>query len=149
MPQSSTLYVGLDVHQQASAVAYIAQAHDGEVVYPGTIGTRQCDIETLIRTLQSKSRPLVLVYAAGPCGSWLSRYHSKKGAVCWVMAPSLIPQKAGDRVNTATSSVRQGSWFHADVAVADALMTCAPDWAALLAAHPYVGLPTARGLARR
>ncbi|MDQ3830328.1 MAG: IS110 family transposase, partial [Candidatus Tectomicrobia bacterium] len=30
----------------------------------------------------------------------LSRYLSRKGYTCWVIAPSLIPQKAGDRVNT-------------------------------------------------
>ena len=106
MPQSSTLYVGLDVHQEASAVAYIAQAHDAEVVYPGTIGTRQCDIETLIRTLQSKSRPLVLVYAAGPCGSWLSARPDREKAA--VAAGHGLPDslKAGP-VKIATSSVRQ------------------------------------------
>ena len=42
MPQSSTLYVGLDVHKESIAVAYVAQAHGAEVVSLGTIGTRQC-----------------------------------------------------------------------------------------------------------
>jgi transposase len=41
-----------------------------------------------------------LVYEAGPCGYWLSRYLRKKGDDCWVVAPSLIPKKAGDRVKT-------------------------------------------------
>jgi transposase len=100
MHQSSTLYVGLAVHQEAMAVAYVAKAHDAEVVYLGPIGTRQCDLDTLIRKLQAKSKHLVFVYAAGPCGSWLYRYLTKKGSVCWVIAPSLIPQKAGDRVKT-------------------------------------------------
>jgi transposase len=58
------------------------KAHDAEVVYLGTIGTRQCDIATLIRTLQSQSTPLVFVYDAGPCGDWLSRDLRKTGAVC-------------------------------------------------------------------
>jgi transposase len=100
MPQSSTRYVGLDVHQESMAVADIAQAHDAEVVYLGTIGTRQCDIATLIRTLQSQSTPLVFVNDAGPCGDWLSRDLRNKGAVCWVIAPSVIPHKAGDRGHT-------------------------------------------------
>ena len=88
MHQSSTLYVGLDVHKETIAVAYVAKAHDAEVVYLGPIGTRQCDLDTLIRKLQAKSKHLVFVYEAGPCGYWLYRYLTKKGYVCWVIAPS-------------------------------------------------------------
>jgi transposase len=100
MSQSSTLYVGMDVHKDSIAVAYVAQEYGAEVVSLGTIGTRQCDIDKLIRRLQSKSKQLVFVYEAGPCGYWLYRYLKKQGYVCWVVAPSLIPKKAGDRVKT-------------------------------------------------
>jgi transposase len=100
MHQSSTLYVGLDVHKESIAVAYVATAHHAEVVSLGNMGTRQCDIDTLIRQLQSTSAPLIFVYEAGPCGYWLYRYLTKKGHVCWVIAPSLIPKKPGDRVKT-------------------------------------------------
>jgi transposase len=100
MRQSSTLYVGLDVHKDSIAVAYVAKDHHAEVIYLGTIGTRQCDLDQLIRKLQSKARHLVFVYEAGPCGYWLYRYLTKKGQRCWVVAPSLIPKKAGDRVKT-------------------------------------------------
>jgi transposase len=100
MSQSSTLYVGLDVHKDSIAVASVAKAHDAEVIYLGTIGTRQVDIDQLVRKLQSKAKPLVLVSEAGPCGYWLSRYLTQKGYDCWVVAPSLIPKKAGDRVKT-------------------------------------------------
>ena len=67
----SILYVGMDVHQETIAVAYGAKDHDAEVVSLGTWGTRQCDIDNLIRKLQSKAKHLVFVYAAGPCGYWL------------------------------------------------------------------------------
>ena len=100
MKQPSTLYVGLDVHKDSIAVAYVVQDHGAEVVSLGNIGTRQCDIDQLIRRLQSKSPHLVLVYEAGPCGYWLYRYLTQKGHVCWVVAPSLIPKKPGDRVKT-------------------------------------------------
>jgi transposase len=100
MPQSSTLYVGLDVHKESIAVAYIPEEHGAEVTSLGTIGTRQCDIDHLIRKMQSKAKHLVFVYEAGPCGYWLYRYLTKKGHVCWVVAPSLIPKKAGDRIKT-------------------------------------------------
>ena len=55
MEQSSkTLYVGLDVHKDSIAVAYAPEERAAEVVSVGTIGTRQCDIDKLIRRLQSK-----------------------------------------------------------------------------------------------
>jgi transposase len=100
MNQSSTLYIGLDVHKESIAVAYSAQEHGAEVTSLGTIGTRPCDTDHLIRKMQSKGKPLVFVYEAGPCGYWLYRYLTQKGHVCWVVAPSLIPKKAGDRVKT-------------------------------------------------
>ena len=74
MHQSSTLYVGMDVHKEPIAVAYVAKDHDAEVISLGTFGTRQYDIDTLIRKLQSKAKHLVFVYEAGPCGYWLYRY---------------------------------------------------------------------------
>jgi hypothetical protein len=74
LSQSSTLYVGMDVHKESIAIASVAQEHGAEVVSLGTIGTRQCDIDKLIRQLQSKSKQLVFVYEAGPCGYWLYTY---------------------------------------------------------------------------
>jgi hypothetical protein len=100
MSQSSTLFIGMDVHKDTIAVAYLAQDHGAEVTYLGTIGTRQCDLDQRIRQMQSKAKHLIFIYEAGPCGSWLYRYLTKKGYDCWVVAPSLIPQKAGDRVKT-------------------------------------------------
>src|SRR5882724_1453528 len=100
MSQSSTLDIGWDVHKDSIAVAYVAAEHGAEVTDLGTIGTRQCDIDQLVRTLHAKATHVVLVYEAGPCGDWLARYLTTKGHLGWVVAPSLIPQKAGDRVNT-------------------------------------------------
>jgi transposase len=100
MRQSSTLAIGMDVHKEAIAVADVAKDHDAEVGYLGTIGTRHVDIDHLIRKLQSKATHLVFVYEAGPCGYWLYRSLTKQGSVCWVVAPSVSPQTAGDRVNT-------------------------------------------------
>jgi len=70
MHQSRTLDVGMDVHKESIAVAYVAKDHDAEVIALGTFGTRQCDLDTLIRKRQSKATHLVLVYEAGPCGYW-------------------------------------------------------------------------------
>jgi transposase len=106
MHQSRTLSVGLDVHTASIAVASVAQAQGAEVVSLGTIGTRQCASEKLLRHLQSKGQPRVCVYAAGPCGSWLSRSLTKQGDVGWVVAPSLLPKKPGDRVTTDRRDAR-------------------------------------------
>src|SRR3989441_1683591 len=100
MAQASTLFVGLDVHKETIAVAYAADDREAEVVAFGTIGTRQCDIDKLIRKLQAKGKSLHFVYEAGPCGYWLYRYLTKKKLTCWVVAPSCIPKKASDRVKT-------------------------------------------------
>ena len=61
----------MDVHKESIAVAYVAKDHDAEVLSLGTFGTRQCDIDTLLRKLPSKATHLVFVSEAGPCGSWL------------------------------------------------------------------------------
>jgi transposase len=100
MAQSTTLFIGMDVHKDSIAVAYVAQDHGAEVTYLGSLGTRQSDIDQLVRKMHSKAQHLICVYAAGPCGDWRSRYLSQKGYACWVVAPSLLPKKPGDRVKT-------------------------------------------------
>ena len=100
MKNSSTLHVGLDVHKDSIVGAY-ASSDGGDPVPLGTIGTRQCDIDALVRKLQGKGPArLVFVYEAGPCGYWLYRYLTGKGLACLVVAPSLIPRRPGDRVKT-------------------------------------------------
>jgi transposase len=100
MPQSSTLSVGWDVHQASIAGASVAKAHDADAFSLGPIGTRQADMAQLVRTRPSTATHLVCVYEAGPWGSWRSRDLTKQGHHGWVVAPSLMPQKAGNRVNT-------------------------------------------------
>jgi transposase len=100
MRNGSTLYVGLDVHKDSIAVAYASDDGATAPVHVGAIGTRQCDIDALVRKLQNKSPQLVFIYEAGPCGYWLYRYLTRQGLACFVVAPSLIPRKPGDRVKT-------------------------------------------------
>jgi transposase len=100
MSQSRTRFIGMDVHKDAIAVAYVAQDHGAEVTYLGSIGTRQGAIDQMIRKRQSTATHLIFIYEAGPCGYWFYRYLTKKGYDCWVVAPSLIPKKPGARVKT-------------------------------------------------
>jgi hypothetical protein len=87
MHQSSTLDIGLDVHKESIAVAYVAKEDHAEVISLGNIGTRQCDIDQLIRKRQSKSTHLVFVYEVGPCGYRLYRYLTKKAMSAGVWRP--------------------------------------------------------------
>jgi transposase len=100
MHPSRTRYIGLDVHTDTLAVADVAQDHGAAVTFLGTIGTRPCDLDSLLRKRPSKATQLLVGYEAGPCGDWRSRDLTTKGSACWVVAPSLIPQKPGARVTT-------------------------------------------------
>jgi transposase len=101
MRQSNTLYIGMDGHKDSMAVASVAPEHGAEVSDLGTIGTRQYDSDHLLHKLHSKAKQLIFVSEAGPCGDWLYRYLTQKGHNCGVVAPSLMPKQAGDRVTTA------------------------------------------------
>src|SRR5262245_52562989 len=100
MEKGTTVFVGLDVHKDSISVAYAAAHCSDPPQFVGSIGTRQCDIDKLIRRLQAKGSRLVLAYEAGPCGYVLHRYLTKKKLDCKVVAPSLIPRRPGDKVKT-------------------------------------------------
>ena len=71
MSQARTLFLGMDVRNDALAVASRAQDPGAEVPYLGAMGTRLCTIDPRVRQRQSQATPLSVVYAAGPCGSGL------------------------------------------------------------------------------
>ena len=100
MAQASTLFIGLEVHKDRIAGAYVAAEREAEVLSLGTLGTRQGDIDKLMRKLQATGKTLHCVYEAGPCGYWLYRYLTRQQLTCWVVAPSSIPKKASVRVKT-------------------------------------------------
>jgi transposase len=107
LSQSHTRCIGLDVHKDSLAVAYVAQDHGAEVLSLGVIGTRQGDLDQLLRKRPSKAKHLIFLYEAGPCGSWLDRSLMNKGSACWGVAPSLRPKKPEDRVKTDRRAAMQ------------------------------------------
>jgi transposase len=100
MSPSRTRFMGMAVHQDTLAVASVAPEHGAEVTSLGPMGTRQGDLDPLVRTMPSNATHLILVYEAGPCGDWRSRDRRKKDDDGWVVAPALRPKKAGARVKT-------------------------------------------------
>lgn len=98
--KSNTLFVGLDVHK-ATLVAAVAEGRrGGEIRQIGTIPHRADQISKLAEKLGRGGRELRFCYEAGPCGYGLYRQLVQMGHECIVVAPSLIPMKAGDRVKT-------------------------------------------------
>jgi transposase len=93
-------YVGLDVHKEAIVVAVAAGGLRGEVREYGRIANTPTALDRLLRKLGGDGVKLRFCYEAGPCGYGIQRQVSATGHECIVVAPSLIPRRAGDRVKT-------------------------------------------------
>ena len=98
MDKGIKIFVGLDVHKDTIAVALAEQGRA-----PGrVVGTIVHDVHKLLKVLArlGGSAQMHIVYEAGPTGYGLQRELAGRGYQCEVIAPSLIPQRAGDRVKT-------------------------------------------------
>ena len=90
-------FLGLDVHAETIAVA-IAEP-DGEVRSLGIIPNREESVRKLIKKLGPPEQ-MQACYEAGPTGYVLYWQLTGLGVKCEVVAPTLVPVKAGDRVKT-------------------------------------------------
>jgi transposase len=88
-------FVGLDVHADSIAIA-VAEPGRGE---PSGLSTIPNDTVMLLKRLRRLGR-VKCCYEAGPTGFGLHRDLAAAGVDCIVVAPSLVPTKAGDRVKT-------------------------------------------------
>ena len=93
-------YVGLDVHKETIVVAAAGGGLRGEVREYGRIANTSAALDRLLRKLGGDGVTLRFCYEAGPCGYGIQRRLSARGHECVVVAPSLIPKRAGDRVKT-------------------------------------------------
>jgi transposase len=92
-----TRFIGLDVHADSIAVAVAEPS--GEVRALGVIPNDPEAVRKLIRKL-GPSETLRACYEAGPCGYPLYWQLTQLGIGCIVVAPTLVPVKAGDRIKT-------------------------------------------------
>ena len=90
-------FIGLDVHAQTISVAEAEPG--GEVRSLGMIANRAESVRKLLRKLGSPGQ-LRACYEAGPTGYALYWQLTQWGVKCEVIAPTLTPMKAGDRVKT-------------------------------------------------
>ena len=100
MSESTTNFVGLDVHKNFIQVAVLQSEEAPAMEW------RVPNTEPKVRGLLKKLRRVCggsveACYEAGPTGYALYRtLNSGQGIRCRVIAPSLIPRKAGERVKT-------------------------------------------------
>jgi transposase len=94
---SNVRFIGLDVHAETIAVA-VAEPQ-GEVRALGVIPNRPESIRRLVNKL-GPAEKLRMCYEAGPTGYVVYWQLTALGVACEVVAPTLVPTKAGDRVKT-------------------------------------------------
>lgn len=102
MSKDTLIFIGLDTHKVSTEVAYILEERTSSCQHYGKIPTTKQSIIKVARFFSSKypKATLHFVYEAGPCGYWIYRLLTSLGHLCYVVAPSLIPRKPGDRVKT-------------------------------------------------
>ena len=71
---STTKFIGLDVHSKTISVAIADEGREGEVRHYGTIENTFEAIDKVIKKLTATGVELKFIYEAGPCGFALYRY---------------------------------------------------------------------------
>lgn len=99
MKQFNEIYVGLDVHKATIAVA-IVRGLGQQAQFYGQIPNTPQAISALVRKLSPAGEVMNFCYEAGPCGYEVYHQLMGMGQHCVVVAPSLIPKKAGERIKT-------------------------------------------------
>jgi transposase len=96
-PADVRLWVALDVHKHSIVAATLPPSGGAPEVL--RIENTERAIRRLIDRLGGPDG-LAVAYEAGPCGYDLLRLLGRLGVACDVIAPSLVPVRAGDRVKT-------------------------------------------------
>ncbi|EAQ66882.1 ISCps8, transposase [Marinomonas sp. MED121] len=102
MAKHNIVFIGLDTHKSFIEVAYIEDVRGVKPIHLGKNPSTKQSVKKLVRQFESKypDATLHFVYEAGPCGYWIYRLITSLGHCCYVIAPSLIPKKPGDRIKT-------------------------------------------------
>ncbi|HVI19395.1 MAG TPA: IS110 family transposase, partial [Gaiellales bacterium] len=96
-PEQVRLWVALDVHKLSIVAATLPSAGGAPELH--RVETTETAIRRLVARLGGPAG-LAVCYEAGPGGYDLLRLLGRLGVACDVIAPSLVPVRAGDRVKT-------------------------------------------------
>ena len=108
MEEHSKVFIGVDAAKLRHAVAVAEDGRQGEIRYLGEIGADAESVRRLVAKLEKRhGSRLHFCYEAGPTGYGLYRQLIELGHKCDVVAPSLIPRKAGDRIKTNRRDAQQ------------------------------------------
>jgi transposase len=108
-PSTGLIYLGLDTSKDAIAVGILRSdevSPDVEKIF-----NDEASIRRLIDRFADR-RVLRVCYEAGPTGFGLYRLLTSMGVACQVVAPSLVPRRAGDRVKTDRRDCRRLARLH-------------------------------------
>jgi transposase len=100
MGKYSEAFVAFDVAKMKHAVAIAEGGRTGEVRFLGDVENAPLPIEKTIKRLAARYDRLHVCFEAGPTGYGLYRQVKALGHDCMVVAPALIPKRAGERIKT-------------------------------------------------
>ncbi|MHC2354830.1 transposase [Sinorhizobium meliloti] len=100
MKEDSVIFIGLDTSKLKISVAIADGSRNGEVRFFGDISSEPASVASMVSKLSKRGAKLHFCYEAGPTGYGLYRQIVELGHDCVVVAPSLVPKRAGDRVKT-------------------------------------------------
>ena len=100
MGKYSDVFVAFDVAKKKHAVAIAEGGRTGEVRFMGDVENNPAPIERTIKRLANRYDRLHVCFEAGPTGYGLYRQVQALGHDCMVVAPALIPKRAGERIKT-------------------------------------------------
>ena len=96
---ASVIYVGMDVHKDSIVIAIAREGREPAQTWK-TLPNDGVKLRKALNSLLKNGEALNVCYEAGPTGFGLCRSLRQAGISCIVVAPSLVPGKAGDRVKT-------------------------------------------------
>lgn len=99
---NSITIVGMDVHKNSISIALAETEGDRGIRSYGRIPGTIAALDAFVKSIVSKGIKPRFVYEAGPCGYVIYRHLAKMGYPCKVIAPSLTPRRAGDRIKNDT-----------------------------------------------
>jgi len=94
----STTIVAFDQHAATTVAAVLLPGQRTPVLHSLTSDSRT--LVRFVERLRGQGATVQCCYEAGPCGFELQRALQARGIPCEVIAPALIPRRAGDRVKT-------------------------------------------------